>query len=40
MVYLSNLMEVATLLEGTPYEIPKEKRAIVSQYILNGIQWM
>ena len=39
-VYLGCLMEVATLLEGTPYEIPKEKRAIVSNFIVNGTQWL
>ena len=39
-VYLGAVSQVGTLLRGTPYEIPKEKRAIVSQYILNGVQWM
>ena len=39
-VYLWGVSQVGTLLRGTPYEIPKEKRAIVSQYILNGVQWM
>ena len=39
-VYLWGVSKVGTLLQGTPYEIPKEKRAIVSQYILNGVQWM
>ncbi len=39
-VYLHGVSKVGTLLQGTPYEIPKEKRAIVSRYILNGVQWM
>ncbi|MFC1805734.1 polysaccharide lyase family 8 super-sandwich domain-containing protein [Planctomycetota bacterium] len=39
-VYLGAGSRVGWLLHGTPYEIPKEKRAIVSQYILNGVQWM
>jgi len=39
-VYLHAVSRVGWLLRGTPYEIPKEKVAIVSQYILNGVQWM
>ena len=39
-VYLISVSRVANLLRGTPYEIPKEKRAIVSKYILGGVQWM
>ena len=39
-VYLHGVSQIGYLLQGTPYEIPKEKRAIVSQYILNGVQWM
>ena len=39
-VYLHGVSQVGSLLQGTPYEIPKEKVAIVSQYILNGVQWM
>jgi chondroitin AC lyase len=39
-VYLHGVSQMGYLLQGTPYEIPKEKVAIVSQYILNGVQWM
>ena len=39
-VYLSVLCQVGWLTRGTPYEIPEGKRAIVSQFFLNGIQWM
>ena len=40
LVYLQNVSQIGYLLQGSPYEIPKEKLAIVSQYILNGVQWM
>ena len=39
-VYLQVLSQVGYLLRGTPYEIPPPQRAIVSQFFLNGIQWM
>ena len=39
-VYLHALSRVGWLLRDTPYQIPKEKAAIVSQYILNGVQSM
>jgi len=40
LVYLRGVSQIGYLLNGTPYEIPKEKVAIISQYILNGVQWM
>lgn len=40
LVYLHNVSQIGYILQGSPYEIPKEKVAIVSQYILNGVQWM
>jgi len=39
-VYLSAVCDVGWILRGTPYEFPVEKRAIISMFILNGIQWM
>lgn len=39
-VYLHVLCDVGWLLRGTPYEIPPEKRAIVSNFYIEGIQWM
>ena len=39
-VYLIGISQAGYILQGTPYEIPKEKLAIISQYILNGVQWM
>ena len=40
LVYLHQVSQIGYILQGTPYEIPKEKVAIISQYILNGVQWM
>ncbi len=38
--FVQNIVEVAWLLQDTPWAIPDEKKEIMSNLLLNGMQWM
>jgi len=38
--YLQVVVELAWQLRDTPWEMPQEKRHIISDYLLDGLQWM
>ncbi len=39
-VYLDIIVKIGWQVQGTDWDIPDEKKQIITNYILNGIQWM